>query len=642
MLKNGYNLMAEYVVLFFALLTLVLMLYTKPKKTRLFGVCLRGLLLSIAAVVCQMGLFFSGQTQEKYGTGYFGLLCLIFICVYCLIIIYLFTYVYLYATNENRKSLINYYIKVTIVCAVYLVIAFYLLATGKMVSLTESGVEFRWFIVFYTIVGIICNVSILIVSLLKRKYMPRNAFYHLMIYVPINLVLLVAQVFETKIVFSSATYVTPFIMFYILFHSMPYKDIGGCQGQDSLETRCADNNRHKKKSTMVLLYFPQLKNLEITTDSEFVNIIADEMCKEFEQLDRKIYNHRIDRSTYVVCIQGRGEQRVKELMNRMESIVVEHLQNAPFHMYYKMIAFENKENFEQARMVNGLFEFLLEKYGKGSDSLCYMATEQDVADFFENNKIEQVLLSIRNQMDLDDEHVLCYAQPIYSVQNNSFCTAESLMRLQIDGKMIFPDRFIPLAERNNCMHVLTCIMINKVCKKVRELKEDYEFDAITINCSASELSDRNFCKDVLRIIRNNEIVPTKIRLELTESMMIENYEAVMYNMVQLNQSGIEFYLDDFGTGYSNFERIINCPFHTIKFDKTMLYRALDDESMNDLMTYMVRLFKKQGLKMLVEGVEDEVQNKYSIEHGFDYIQGYKYAKPQPMDELVNYFYCKNN
>lgn len=641
MLTNGYNLMAEYVVLFFALLTLFLMLYTKPKKTWLFGVCLRGMLLSIMASLCQMGLFFSGQTQQMYGTGYFGLLCLTFICVYCLIIIYLFTYVYLYATNENRQSLTSYYIKVTLVCAVYLAVAFYLLATGRMVTRTESGVEFRWFIVFYTLVGIICNVSIMLVALVKRRYMPRNVVYHLTIYVPINLILLVAQLFEEKIVFVSATYVTPFIMFYILFHSVPYKDIGGCQGQDSLETRCVDNNRHKKKCTMVLLCFPQLKNLEITMDSEFVNIIADEMCKEFEQLDRKIYNHRIDRSTYVVCIQERGEQRVKELIQQMEGIVAEHLQRAPFHMYYKMIAFENEKKFEQARMMNGLFDFLLEKYGKGADSLCYMATEQDFADFLEDYKIEQVLLSIRNQMNLEDEHILCYAQPIYNVQNHLFCTAEALMRLQIDGKMIFPDRFIPLAEKNNCMYALTCIMLNKVCRKVRELDENYEFDAITINCSASELSDRNFCKDVLRIIRKNEIPAAKIRLELTESMMIENYDAVMYNMIQLNQSGIKFYLDDFGTGYSNFERIINCPFHTIKVDKSMLYKSLDDESINDLMTYMVTIFKKQGLKMLIEGVEDDIQNQYSVEHGFDYIQGYKYAKPQPIEKLEEYFCGKN-
>lgn len=129
---------------------------------------------------------------------------------------------------------------------------------------------------------------------------------------------------------------------------------------------------------------------------------------------------------------------------------------------------------------------------------------------------------------------------------------------------------------------------------VSSLREEYDFDAVTINCSASELSDRNFCREVLNIIRKNGVKTSDIRLELTESMMIDNYEAVMYNMQQLNQSGIKFYLDDFGTGYSNFERIIKCPFNTIKFDKTMLYKALDDENMDELTRYMVKLFKKQG------------------------------------------------
>lgn len=637
MLRNDYNLLAEYVVLFFALLTLVLMYHTKPKKTRLYGVCLRGLLLSVFANVCQMAMFFGGQSQKLYGTGFFSIMCALFIVVYCLIIIYLFTYVYLYATNENRKSLTSYYIKVSFVCLTYFVVAFYLLFSGKMITVVENGVEFRWFIVFYTLVGIICNISIIIVTLVQRRTIPRNVFTNIIMYVPVNIILLVAQLVDTKIIFSSATYITPFIMFYVLFHSMPYKEIGGCQGRDSLETRCRDNNRHNRKCTLVLLYFPQMKNLEITSDSEFMNIIADEMCKDFEQLDRKLFNHRIDRSTYVICIEERDDERVRELMHRMEEVLKRYLSKAPFHVYYKMIAIENEKRYQQAKMMDELFAQLLDKYGKGPESLCYVATPEDIAEFLENYRIEQMLLSIRNRIDLNDDRVLCYAQPIYDVRTGSFRTAEALMRLKLDGKIIYPDKFISLAEKNNCIHALTCIMLNKVCEKINELKHEYDFDAVTINCSAAELSDAGFCDEALRIIRKNKVEVSKIRLELTESMMIENYETVMNNMRRLNTSGIRFYLDDFGTGYSNFERIINCPFNTVKFDKSMMYKAIEDESMDDLMTYMVKIFKKQGLEMLVEGVEDQIQNDYCVEMGFDYIQGYKYAKPVPVDELKNYF-----
>ena len=119
--------------------------------------------------------------------------------------------------------------------------------------------------------------------------------------------------------------------------------------------------------------------------------------------------------------------------------------------------------------------------------------------------------------------------------------------------------------------------------------------------------------------------------------MVENYEIANENMNSLTRAGIHFYLDDFGTGYSSLERVINCPFKTIKFDKTLLYKSLDDDRMNDIMTYMIEVFKKNGFVTLVEGVEDESQSQYSLEHGFEYIQGYHYAKPGPIEEIKKYF-----
>ena len=99
----------------------------------------------------------------------------------------------------------------------------------------------------------------------------------------------------------------------------------------------------------------------------------------------------------------------------------------------------------------------------------------------------------------------------------------------------------------------------------------------------------------------------------------------------------KFYLDDFGTGYSNLERIIGCPFNTIKFDKTLLYKSLDNSAVSDIVSHLTSVFKEQGFVLLIEGVENEEQASYSIDKGFDYIQGYKYAKPQPVINLKDYF-----
>ena len=112
---------------------------------------------------------------------------------------------------------------------------------------------------------------------------------------------------------------------------------------------------------------------------------------------------------------------------------------------------------------------------------------------------------------------------------------------------------------------------------------------------------------MLEIIEHNGIKPDKIRLELTESMSHDELDAVAHNMEQFNRAGVKFYLDDFGTGYSNLERIVSLPFKTIKFDKSLLYKSLDDPILLQLIENMVDVFKSHELAPLIEGVENEAQ-----------------------------------
>ena len=184
-------------------------------------------------------------------------------------------------------------------------------------------------------------------------------------------------------------------------------------------------------------------------------------------------------------------------------------------------------------------------------------------------------------------------------------------------------------------------MINKVCKAIEQLSEFYDFDAISVNISSKELSNPTMYQDFLDIIEKYDIDMGKIRMEITETAMFENYDMAQRNMEILDKEGIQLYLDDFGTGYSSLERVINCPVKTIKFDKTLLYKSLDDNRMDDILTYMIEVFKKNGFVTLVEGVEDESQQQFSVDKGFDYIQGYHFAKPEPIEELKNFFSRKS-
>mgnify|MGYP000783966566 FL=1 len=381
----------------------------------------------------------------------------------------------------------------------------------------------------------------------------------------------------------------------------------------------------------------QLKNVNYAVHNSKIEVISAKVCRKIEQQHHMVHIYRFNNVDFAMIIYIKDETRIRQFLNNVEQCIIEHMHYSTYNVNYKIVAIQNNPVITNIHKLNSMSDYLFNKIYNETGNQCYLATDKDYREFHENYKIEQLLLDIRNQNNLDDERVLCYAQPIFSVNENSFRTAEALMRLSLDGTIIYPDRFIPLAEKNHCIHTLTMIMINKVCRIVKEFESKYDFDAITINCSSSELSNRDLFDELMSIINNNNINPQHIRLELTESAIFDDFNMVLRNMEKLNQSGIKFYLDDFGTGYSNLERIIGCPFYTIKFDKSLLYKSLDSTAVSDIVSHLTSVFKEQGFILLIEGVENDEQADYSIGKGFDYIQGYKYAKPQPVINLKDYF-----
>jgi EAL domain-containing protein (putative c-di-GMP-specific phosphodiesterase class I) len=372
--------------------------------------------------------------------------------------------------------------------------------------------------------------------------------------------------------------------------------------------------------------------------NQIIQLTADK-CRQIEQVAKHMRLYSLNAYNYAIYVEPKdkadADRIVEQVIEILEAPTNYSLNN--HSLVYKMIVFGNHHFIDSTQKLASMQKYLFAKLGNDMKNEHYVATKKDYDDFVTLYNIENLLSDIKSDMNLDDERVICYAQPIYSVETNSFRTAEALMRLDLNGTMIYPDKFIPLAEQNGSIHALTCIILNKVCEKIHELSAEYDFDAITVNCSTLEFSNKDLYKELLDIIRGNDIDCSKIRLELTESAMSDSYELLSANIHKLMDAGIQFYLDDFGTGYSNLERIIGCPFNTIKFDKSLLYKSMDDERMDDLIKSLSEVFKKHGFTLLVEGVENDEQNQYSIKRGFSYIQGYKYAKPVPIAELTSYF-----
>lgn len=636
MLIGGYNVTAEIFSLITCSFLIFLMIYSNPRKTSSYRIIYCGALISLAAIISQLALIYCVSHSETYSVQLCIGISLLFLALYFIIITSLYIYISFLSSKiyNHRKGLHYMLTAFTIVYAVG-VVWFYSQKTNYITD--DNIISIDAFINFYLMYGILTCFLCLFTVLHNQNTIPTVVNKYALVFIPVDFLMLTVQFITQNAIFTSLTYVLPFMIYYILFHSNPYDELIGCQNQNSFDARFSDSVAMKRNFLVVYLNFPQLKNVNYAAHNEKIEETAANVCRKIEQQHHMVHIYRLNNIDFAMILYIKDEDKIKQFLNNVEKCLIDNLHYSSYNINYKIVAIPNNPVISTVHKLNSMSDYLLDKINNKTGNKCYLATDKDYREFHENYKVEQLLLDIRNQNNLNDERVLCYAQPIFSVNENSFRTAEALMRLSLDGTIIYPDKFIPLAEKNNCIHTLTMIMINKVCQTIKEFESKYDFDAITVNCSSSELSNRDLFDELMNIINTNGIKPQHIRLELTESAIFDDFNMVINNMEKFNKSGIKFYLDDFGTGYSNLERIIGCPFYTIKFDKSLLYKSIDNSAVSDIVSHLTSVFKKQGFVLLIEGVENDEQADYSINKGFDYIQGYKYAKPQPVIKLREYF-----
>ena len=639
-----YNSIGEYASLLIAGLLLFVMLYTKPKKSYVYRYIFLGNIWAIFAIIIQIIiLHIANDPGESFNKTLFMTLLILFTLAYNGVLYYIFSYVNMMSTQRRRQRR-EFLMMYTALSVCYIIALVVDIAVSGLYVMSLNGIDIAHFTRFYCIAGIITCIICFYASVTNRPNISRVIWHTVCIIVPTEIIILCAQIYcisTNHTVFSGLTYVPVFTLAFLLFHNIPYDEQSGCQSINALDEFLKKNAGRKR-------FYLMYAEFRMPTADNFINENDDEImyiglnaCRAIENISPKITMYRLENEKFVNIINCSDKKEAKKYADQIRGVYdgVKAELKVPFN--YLMIVEEVTSELDRPLKVREFNEYISKRFKDQNSSYYYVAKPEDMDSFANVYDITVALKDIRNRLNLDDERVQVFAQPIYSVEEGAFRVAEALMRLKVGDKMYTPDMFIPIAESGGCVHALTCIILNKVCRAVESLEEYYDFDAISINVSSKELSHKSMYQDYLDIIEKYDFDVSKIRMEITETAMFENYEQANTNMKILNQAGIQLYLDDFGTGYSSLERIMNCPVKTIKFDKSILYKSLDDDRMDDILTYMIEVLKKNGFITLVEGVEDESQNQYSVKRGFDYIQGYHYAKPEPIEELKKYFNRKS-
>ena len=199
--------------------------------------------------------------------------------------------------------------------------------------------------------------------------------------------------------------------------------------------------------------------------------------------------------------------------------------------------------------------------------------------------------------------------------------------------MISPAIFIPIAEKNGAIIPIGGWVIEESIRQYARWKEVYGLPIImSINISAVQYKRKDFVNNLMEIIHKYEVNPTEIELEITESVLIDDFADVKAKLLKLREQGIRISLDDFGTGYSSLSYLNGLPIDTLKIDKSFVDKVKTDKSTRIIMESVVSMAGQLGYETIAEGVEEEEQYDFMKEIGCSIIQGYYLGKPMPEEE----------
>lgn len=253
--------------------------------------------------------------------------------------------------------------------------------------------------------------------------------------------------------------------------------------------------------------------------------------------------------------------------------------------------------------------------------------------------INSVELENRLKQAITNKDFTMYYQPQYYVGNKRLRGVEALVRWRdSDGEMINPNTFIPVAERNGSIVPIGKWVVEESVRQYAHWRKQFGFPFImSINISALQYKKDNFVDFLLSVLNKYQVGPSEIELEITESVLIDDFGAVTEKLRILRGYGIRISLDDFGTGFSSLSYLKKLPIDTLKIDKSFIDTVMTDTSTRVITEFMLNMVKALGCESIAEGVEEEQQYKYLHAIGCDVIQGYLFSKPLPPEELEEVF-----
>lgn len=235
---------------------------------------------------------------------------------------------------------------------------------------------------------------------------------------------------------------------------------------------------------------------------------------------------------------------------------------------------------------------------------------------------------------IDNKQLILYYQPQINMKTECLHGAEVLVRwLHPEFGLIFPDKFIALAEQTGLIEQLSEEVIHLAIKQSVHWQELNRATRLSINISAQNITSLKLPEQLRMLVKEYEIDPSMIVLELTESALMDNEVTSLDIFTRFRLKGFQLSIDDFGTGYSSLSQLHKLPFTELKIDQSFVTNMKQEKESKAIVETCIMLAHKLNMEVVAEGIEDKDTWDLLLAEGCDIAQGYYIARPMPADQF---------
>ncbi len=409
--------------------------------------------------------------------------------------------------------------------------------------------------------------------------------------------------------------------------------------QDRLKPALASSHRSGRHGALLFIDMDNFKTLNDTLGHDMGDLLLQQVAQRLESCVRKEDTvARLGGDEFVVMLEDLSEQT---LYSATQAEIIGNKIIDMLNQSYQLETHEYQSTPSIGVTLFNGYEQSSEELLKQADIAMYQAkaSGRNALRFFDPQMQACISARVALEKDLrlaleEDQFILYYQPQVH--HSDQIIGAEVLIRWQHPVRgLVSPTDFIPIAEETHLISHIGEWVLRTACAqlKIWEGKEHTRNLQLAVNVSVRQFHQADFVEKLAQIISQNAINPNNLKLELTESLVLDNIDDTIFKMNALRKIGARFSMDDFGTGYSSLSSLKKLPLDQLKIDQSFVRDISIDQDDAIIVETIIAMANKLNMEVIAEGVETDVQRTFLEHNGCQYFQGYLFSKPVPIEQF---------